>query len=140
MDASQGLKPTASMLNSAAPANIFIFNVYEWHHFLPSLKICELPLTALPPYHSISNHFSPVTSTSDIHNLPSLHPSLPCSDLVPHHTSLMTTATSSQVTPLYKLVFPLLQVFFLKFDADHVILKLKNPLFASIEHLKHFII
>lgn len=44
----------------------------------------------------------------------------------PYHILLMTIAPSSVVASLYKLVFTLLQVIFLEFDADHVILRLKN--------------
>lgn len=70
---------------------------------------------------------------------PFLHSSLPWSDLIPHHILLITTIASSLVTSLYKFVFTMLQVFFLNFGAEHVILR-QDPVFASAEHLKHFII
>lgn len=77
LDASLGLKLNTSMLSSAALAKIFIFNLYEWHRFLSSLKICELPLTISPTYHPTSNHLTnPVMCTSEIRDL-SISPLLP---------------------------------------------------------------
>lgn len=67
---------------------------------------------------------------------PSLYSSLLRSDLFLDHILVMTTATSSLITSLYTVVFTLLHVFFLKFDANYVILRL----LASVEHLKQFII
>ena len=96
-----------------------------------------------PPYHTTSSHLAnPVMSISETQDLLLLPSSLPLSHLVPHPTLPMATSAFSLVTFSHKLVFTRLQFSFLKFDAGHVILKLKSTPhpFASAEHVQSFVI
>lgn len=96
-----------------------------------------------PPCHTTSSHLAnPVMSISETQDLLLLPSSRPLSHLVPHPTLPVATSAFSLVTFSHKLVFTRLQLSFLKFDAGHVILKLKSTPhpFASTEHVKSFVI
>lgn len=91
-----------------------------------SLKICELSLKMCLPCHSTFNHLTnPVMSILELHDRPIFFTPLCHIWSSPYHILLVTTA-ASLVISLYKLVFSLLQVFFLEFDADYIIPRLKN--------------
>lgn len=95
------------------------------------------------PAHTTSSHLAnPVMSTLDTQDLLLLHSSPPLFHLAPHPTVPVATSAFSLVTFSHKLVFTRLQLSFLKFDAGHVILKIKSTPrpFASAKHVKSFVI